>query len=556
MRAKYIILLAACSIALLAARAERPLFQAELDVTNAVEYIAGQAYRVDGRVIDRSVLGYVGDSVRVGDLVFTESILGDVDAWRVTNIVFASALHVRLDVAYLPDGETNGIGGMPIGPAALCTIATNTDIGFPQPPSMTGALVSEHLLNEIRSYSFRLIPGTWHDYGLGEVVTNLAFELATTTGQVASIASDVAALPQGATIAAGDADSVTRSGTNLVITWNTNAAGGGGSGDASLWYEYPALTQVEFRARSADLTTTGAPWTVGPYLLHSNAFEIAHEGTAFVQVDTNGQLIVSGDIYGNGVSLADTLSRAVVGSYLGASAYTVGTGAAAVAASVRADFDPTSNTVSTLKAQFDGSSNTWLKLNGSTALTGNLDMGGNSATNIGQLRAGTGTFDKVVAGSMGLTGGSVTGASSYAVAGGVSRWQLGSSLSVMEGKGPHTNNFNTVVSSNKVIFTERGAKPTMPGWYLITACPRMKGTPNASGLFLVSYLTKNHNIFAKDQVVSGNINLSVCYPTVSAIAYSDGDDLFQVKMENYWVNTVTNDVSSDYTFDGIYLWSN
>ena len=119
--------------------AARPLFQAELDVTNSVEYAAGQSYRVDGRVTDRSVMGYDGTSVAVGDLVFTEAITGDVDVWRVTNVVASAAVHVKLDVVYLPEGETNGITGMPTGPAALCTVSTNATTSYPQPPSATGA---------------------------------------------------------------------------------------------------------------------------------------------------------------------------------------------------------------------------------------------------------------------------------------------------------------------------------------------------------------------------------------------------------------------------------
>lgn len=67
--------------------AVRPSFQAELDVTNAVEVTAGAAYQISGKVTDRSVMGYDGTSVAASNLVFSETITGDVDAWMVTNVL-------------------------------------------------------------------------------------------------------------------------------------------------------------------------------------------------------------------------------------------------------------------------------------------------------------------------------------------------------------------------------------------------------------------------------------------------------------------------------------
>lgn len=134
------------------ARSETPRFAGEFTISNVVEYAEGVSYRVDGAYQDLTPLGYDATNISTGDLVFIETSLGDVDVWRITNIVAADTVNAQLDVRYLPVGSTSRVG-MVAGVAAICTLDNN----FPMRPSETGARVSEHLLNEIRNYSFRLI---------------------------------------------------------------------------------------------------------------------------------------------------------------------------------------------------------------------------------------------------------------------------------------------------------------------------------------------------------------------------------------------------------------
>jgi hypothetical protein len=257
----------------------RPSFQAELDVTNTVAAVDGAAYRISGKVTDRSVMGYDGTSVAASNLVFSETITGDVDAWMVTNVVFSNAIHVVMDVVYLPLNTTNLTLEFPVGIAALCSVTEN-DPQYPEPPSSTGAEVSQHMMNQIRTYSFSIIPEG--DKGLGLVVTNIIGNL--------DFVSNAAV--QGATVTAGSPLSVSRSTTNLAftipadtdtgatgivagasdtydiptrtLTWNTNAAGGG-TGDASLWYEWPARDRIAFDVLPASNYFGGEAYTQAEY---------------------------------------------------------------------------------------------------------------------------------------------------------------------------------------------------------------------------------------------------------------------------------------------------
>ena len=132
-----------------------PLFQGELDITNMTLYVTNKSYNIKGSFTDRSVAGFDGTMISTGDLTWVETGDGSCDPYAVTNIVSAEAVNVDLDIEYYPSGGTSTYGVV-IGIAAICTLSTN-DVGYPQPPSSTGARVSKHMLNEIRNYSFRLI---------------------------------------------------------------------------------------------------------------------------------------------------------------------------------------------------------------------------------------------------------------------------------------------------------------------------------------------------------------------------------------------------------------
>ena len=130
------------------------LFQGEIDITNYVEYVEFSSYRIDGKFTDLSVAGFDGEDVSTNDLIFTENILGDVDAWSITNIISQDSLSISVNVEYT-QGATSRVGVVS-GVGAICTLSTN-HVGYPQSPSLTGARISENMKNEIRNYGYRLI---------------------------------------------------------------------------------------------------------------------------------------------------------------------------------------------------------------------------------------------------------------------------------------------------------------------------------------------------------------------------------------------------------------
>lgn len=232
--------------------AERPLFQGELDVTGVVineEYVS---YRISGTFSDRSAVGFTALDIAVNDLGFTENILGHVDGWRITNIVGASASVITADVVYAQSGTSTV--GMVAGVMAICTLSTN-EVGYPQRPSSTGARVSEHMLNEIRNYTFRRMDS----YTKAQSDALLAGKAG--TGAVAAIDGRVATL-DGATntyVLTNNATflSVLKTMTNYTAVASssnylaydpatrtlsgcvTNA--GSGTGSATNWYAYEQL---------------------------------------------------------------------------------------------------------------------------------------------------------------------------------------------------------------------------------------------------------------------------------------------------------------------------
>lgn len=102
-------------------------------------------------------------------------------------------------------------------------------------------------------------------------------------------------------------------------------------------------------------------WKSGP---GSTGYELTFDGSTRLSVSTGGTVTATGDVIGNGVSLADTLARAVAGSNAAALntanlsvVSNIALTASNAAAGVRSDYDFTSNVVTVLKGQFDGSSN-------------------------------------------------------------------------------------------------------------------------------------------------------------------------------------------------------
>ena len=138
-------------------RAEQAMFQGELEVSSWETHVAGGSYQVTGKFTDRSVSGFVGTDVGTNDLVFTESELGDVDAWSVTNVSSSTVTGMVVDVEFVgTGGATTSRVGMVAGVAALCTLSTN-NAGFAMQPSRTGARLSVSMDNAIRNFNLRRI---------------------------------------------------------------------------------------------------------------------------------------------------------------------------------------------------------------------------------------------------------------------------------------------------------------------------------------------------------------------------------------------------------------
>jgi hypothetical protein len=157
--------------------ASPPLVQGELDVQSYVEQVANVSYQVSGNFYDLSVVGFTGLNVTNGQYLFTENILGSVDGWVITNLVYADATVITAQVVYAEGGSSDV--GMVAGYAAVCSLSTNS-AGFPQQPSPEYTHVSENMLSQIRNYSFRRITET------GGGSTNTTDSAAIHTNQIGS----------------------------------------------------------------------------------------------------------------------------------------------------------------------------------------------------------------------------------------------------------------------------------------------------------------------------------------------------------------------------------
>jgi microcystin-dependent protein len=276
--------------------ASQPLVQGEMDISSYTEQNVGTQYRIVGEFRDLSVVGFTGADIAISNLVFTETVLGDCDAWRITNVVAAGAVKMTVDVIFAQSGSSTV--GMVAGYAALASLSTNS-VGFPQIPSPEFCHLSGNLLSQIRNYSFTRIQSGGGGSGTltNEVdpvwggVSNLVVYKAETNGWTVlphaawitnydesdpvwagksntvvytNNAKLLAAITNetylgtitGATIAASSANAVTITGPNAAITWDTNAAGGGGIADLSGWSGVNATQQITWAYSDAPATIT------------------------------------------------------------------------------------------------------------------------------------------------------------------------------------------------------------------------------------------------------------------------------------------------------------
>jgi hypothetical protein len=233
--------------------------QGDIDITNSVEHVENQSYRIDGAVNIGMVSDYSGTNISVGDLVFTESAWGDVDAWLITNVVAAGAINVSLDVEY-DQSETTNRTGMTAGLAAFCAVTTN-ELALPLQPSFTGARVSWHMLNTIRNYALSkfgdYVPLTDYQTYTNQVSTSLTAHVSNEAPDVQHLTAAEKAIATNARV--DSLNSVTgglslQDGTNTSIRIDgTNFyvdATGGGAG---------TLTNIISTDDSVQVTESGGP---------------------------------------------------------------------------------------------------------------------------------------------------------------------------------------------------------------------------------------------------------------------------------------------------------
>jgi len=164
-----------------------PLVQGELNISSYTEQTEGARYRVVGEFRDLSVAGFDGTDIAISNLVFTETVLGHCDVWKITNVVNAGAVKMTVDVEYVESGSSTV--GMVAGYAALASLSTNS-VGFPQPPSSEFCHLSANLLSQIRNYSFqRIIDTIFDDTALKGATNTLNLQVASLTGWTNSVIS-------------------------------------------------------------------------------------------------------------------------------------------------------------------------------------------------------------------------------------------------------------------------------------------------------------------------------------------------------------------------------
>lgn len=131
----------------IAAYASQPPFEAGYVVDSVWDADVGVSWNVSGKVQDGSPLGYTALDARTNDLVFCENIYGDIDMFRITNIVVQTATNLVCQVVYNEAGAPR-IGSPVAGNQMICSFNTNNS---PFEASQGAASVSEYLWNGARN---------------------------------------------------------------------------------------------------------------------------------------------------------------------------------------------------------------------------------------------------------------------------------------------------------------------------------------------------------------------------------------------------------------------
>ena len=152
------------SLLAFACLASQPIFHARFDILGSTSLDSNVAFRVTGDVMDESPLGYSIADVAINDYVICDTPYGDIDRYRVTNIVSKIGITLTCDLRYdepgYPRWEDVGAGYQ--------IICKSSDLDVLYIPSLTWGLINEYLQNGARNQlldrAFDLTRKGWSRY--------------------------------------------------------------------------------------------------------------------------------------------------------------------------------------------------------------------------------------------------------------------------------------------------------------------------------------------------------------------------------------------------------
>ncbi len=330
--------------------ASQPLFQARYDITSISD--APPGWQLQGTVTDNSPLGYGAPDVQIDDLIFCYvPDNGDIDRYRITNIVSASGVTLVCEVVYDEEGSPR-FGAPMSGWQLICRPSSN---GVPYLTSLQFGGFDEYLQSGARNLAAdTTVPLTaqrWATYAAvanvdvagktlnnvlgitlgGEYRTNWpsggsitetdpVFSASSAAGIGAgdignwntafgwgNWATDVAYLAAltNATMTESTVNGVAINGRTLAITVRTNYA----TGDASGWSGFPATQNVNMAGFAITNSEQISRW--------ENAVITREGGGTIAAGDV--YMLGGGSIWSNANAASAATSKGMLGLALGSS---------------------------------------------------------------------------------------------------------------------------------------------------------------------------------------------------------------------------------------------
>ena len=131
--------------------ASQPLFQGQYEITG-VDGNTNTGFRLVGKFEDASLLGWGASDATTNDLIFCYSSFGDLDLWKVTNIVSVSGANLTVDVEYNETGVPRA-GAPQAGYQIMCRPGYDGYASFI--PSLTFGSFTEYLQNGARNLNLK-----------------------------------------------------------------------------------------------------------------------------------------------------------------------------------------------------------------------------------------------------------------------------------------------------------------------------------------------------------------------------------------------------------------